>query len=43
MVDALGPVGSLDLAAKAYRLPRPFRIGVPPIPLILIQGDQIGL
>ena len=41
--DPLRPVGGLHLATEADGLPRPLGVGVPAIPLALVQGDQIGL
>ena len=42
-VDALGAVVHLDLAAKAGGGAGPLGVGVLPVPLALVQSDQIGL
>ena len=41
--NTLGAVAGLHLPAKAYRIARPLGVGVPAVPLALIQGDQIGV
>ena len=41
--NELGPVIHLDPAAKVPAVPGPLGIGVPAIPLPLVQGDPVGV